>query len=279
MKETWVPITGTYPIEPGGQHDATGFDIIRDVATVPGADYNSSEVPFYTARNSSAANPTSGGLAVWTGGDQGHPGNYTGARITDASGVLVFGITIPYGITVDKNGWLWVAGSDSTKKWVKGFEVVAGFATEKAELPCVYNSTNPVPDGAPIQGPADVVFSKDGNTAYVTDLYTKKVFKFKNTNASGVNDKVTIKDFTLEQNYPNPFNPTTVISYSLPKAGMAKVVVSNMLGQQVAVLTNGYQSAGKHTYSFEGKNLSSGVYFYSLTTEAGTLCKKMILVK
>lgn len=276
---SWVPITGTYPVEPGGAHDATGFDVIRDVATIPNADYNSSEVPFYTARSSSSTNTTSGGIASWVGGDQGHPGNYVATRITDPTGLLTFNATIPYGITVDNSGNLWVAGTDSLKKWVKGFQISGALATEIGDLPCLNNMVNPDTAGAPIQAPADVVFSKSGTTAYVTDLYTKNVYKFKYTNSTAVKDHIVLNDFKLEQNYPNPFNPSTIISYTLPKSGNVRLVVANVLGRQVAVLTNGYQASGTHAYSFDGKNLSSGVYFYSLTTEAGTICKKMMLVK
>ena len=85
--------------------------------------------------------------------------------------------------------------------------------------------------------------------------------------------------FQLEQNYPNPFNPSTVISYSLAKAGNVTLKVYNMLGQEVATLVNGYQNANSYKVSFNASGLSSGVYLYELRTGSNVSTKKMILMK
>lgn len=93
------------------------------------------------------------------------------------------------------------------------------------------------------------------------------------------------KEFKLDQNYPNPFNPTTKISYSLPKAGIVKIVVYNALGQELNELINEYKSAGNYDIKFDGSNLSSGVYIYRI--EVNPLSespyfidyKKMVLLK
>jgi PKD repeat protein len=86
-------------------------------------------------------------------------------------------------------------------------------------------------------------------------------------------------NFSLEQNYPNPFNPATTIKYSIPSSGQVTLKIFDALGEQVALLINEYRQAGNYILSFDGKNLSSGVYFYQLT--AGNLIdtKKMILMK
>ncbi len=86
-------------------------------------------------------------------------------------------------------------------------------------------------------------------------------------------------DFTLEQNYPNPFNPSTKISFGLPQRSSAVLKVFNSLGQEVAVLVNESLEAGTHSYSFDASKLTSGVYVYSLQTDAGVISKKMTLVK
>ncbi|MCB0294283.1 MAG: T9SS type A sorting domain-containing protein, partial [Calditrichaeota bacterium] len=75
-------------------------------------------------------------------------------------------------------------------------------------------------------------------------------------------------EFVLEQNYPNPFNPVTFIRFALPEALPVRVEVFNMLGQPVATLVNEMKPAGYHTVSFDGSELSSGIYFYRL--EAGS---------
>jgi len=83
----------------------------------------------------------------------------------------------------------------------------------------------------------------------------------------------------LSQNYPNPFNPTTQIRYALPESDQVRLDVFNVMGQRVATLVNQHQSAGYHTVSFDGRNLSSGVYIYRLQVGGKVLTNKMTLVK
>ncbi len=85
--------------------------------------------------------------------------------------------------------------------------------------------------------------------------------------------------FQLEQNYPNPFNPSTVISYSIAKAGIVTLKVYNMLGQEVATLVNGYQAANSYDVNFNASGLSSGIYLYELRTGSNVITKKMVLMK
>jgi hypothetical protein len=71
--------------------------------------------------------------------------------------------------------------------------------------------------------------------------------------------------YRLYQNYPNPFNPTTVLSFGLPKDGFVSLKIFNSIGQEVAVLANGFMKAGEYRKVFRADNLPSGVYFYKLT--------------
>jgi hypothetical protein len=87
------------------------------------------------------------------------------------------------------------------------------------------------------------------------------------------------QEFQLQQNYPNPFNPSTVISYTIAKAGIVTLKVYNMLGQEVATLINGYQAANSYDVNFNASNLSSGVYLYELRTGNNVNTKKMVLMK
>ena len=96
----------------------------------------------------------------------------------------------------------------------------------------------------------------------------------------GVNDKINVPiEYSLEQNYPNPFNPATTISYSIPNAGNVSLRIFNVLGQEVRSLINEYQNAGTYRVSFDASSLTSGVYFYSLTSDNFVQVKKMLLVK
>ncbi|MGA7160984.1 MAG: CHRD domain-containing protein [Bacteroidota bacterium] len=86
--------------------------------------------------------------------------------------------------------------------------------------------------------------------------------------------------FQLDQNYPNPFNPSTTISFALQTSGRVTLKIYNILGQQVAVLLDAVKSPGVYRVTFDASTLSSGVYFYRLTTGAGiSEAKKMVLMK
>ena len=85
--------------------------------------------------------------------------------------------------------------------------------------------------------------------------------------------------FSLNQNYPNPFNPVTSISYTLTKNSHVELKVFNVLGAEVATLVNGQKIAGKYDVKFDAAKLSSGVYFYQLTSADQTITRKMMLLK
>ena len=86
-------------------------------------------------------------------------------------------------------------------------------------------------------------------------------------------------NYKLEQNYPNPFNPSTNIKFSIPKSSDAKLSVFDITGKQVSVLVNKYLNAGEYAVDFNALDLSSGIYFYTLSSGNYTETKKMILIK
>ncbi len=85
--------------------------------------------------------------------------------------------------------------------------------------------------------------------------------------------------FMLEQNFPNPFNPSTEIRYSIPDGGAVRLTVYNILGQEVAVLADGYRNAGSHSVTFSGAQYSSGIYICTLTSGAFSDTKRIVLEK
>jgi len=85
--------------------------------------------------------------------------------------------------------------------------------------------------------------------------------------------------FELSQNYPNPFNPTTNIRFTLPEAGNVKLAVYNLLGQKIADLVNQNMEAGFHNITFDGSNLTSGIYIYRLEAGNNVMIRKMQLVR
>lgn len=85
--------------------------------------------------------------------------------------------------------------------------------------------------------------------------------------------------FDLSQNYPNPFNPTTKIKFDLNKSGLVTLKVYDNLGRVVNTLVNENLSAGVYEVNFNAENLSSGIYFYSITNGSEKITKSMLLVK
>jgi outer membrane protein assembly factor BamB len=91
-------------------------------------------------------------------------------------------------------------------------------------------------------------------------------------------------DYVLEQNYPNPFNPSTTIAFALPEQSHVRLSIYNVLGREVAVLVDGSLPAGSYSRVWDGTahggdRVSSGLYFYRLTTDEVELSKKMLLLK
>ncbi|MCD6205427.1 MAG: T9SS type A sorting domain-containing protein [Candidatus Marinimicrobia bacterium] len=86
-------------------------------------------------------------------------------------------------------------------------------------------------------------------------------------------------EFKLAQNFPNPFNPTTNIQFEIPENSFVTLTVYDLMGQEVTKLVNDYRAAGSYSVTFDGAELSSGIYFYKL--QAGNLSKtmKMVLAK
>ena len=93
-------------------------------------------------------------------------------------------------------------------------------------------------------------------------------------------------NYSLEQNYPNPFNPSTKIRYSVPsviasetKQSAVKLIIYDVLGNEVATLVNQEKPAGVYEVEFNASQLSSGIYFYKLSAGSYTETKKMTVLK
>ncbi|MDD5361730.1 MAG: T9SS type A sorting domain-containing protein [Ignavibacteria bacterium] len=89
----------------------------------------------------------------------------------------------------------------------------------------------------------------------------------------------TPSNYKLYQNYPNPFNPSTKIAFDIPKSGLVNITAYDVTGKEVAVIFSGYKNSGSHEVNFNAGSLSSGVYFYKISSNGFTGSKKMILIK
>ena len=91
-------------------------------------------------------------------------------------------------------------------------------------------------------------------------------------------------DFSLSQNYPNPFNSSTEIRFSLPSSDHVSLVIYDIQGREVRRLLDGDFDAGNHNVVWNGidnsnKSVSSGIYFYKLTTGDKTQTNRMTLLR
>ncbi len=123
--------------------------------------------------------------------------------------------------------------------------------------------------------------SVSGSTATFasSESYSAVAFVGERT-VTGVVDRGGAPDhFSLSQNYPNPFNPSTEIRFAVPQTARVSLDVYNLLGEKVATLVDGIETAGTHAVRFDGAGLSSGVYFYRLQHGTSVLTERMTLLK
>ena len=80
-------------------------------------------------------------------------------------------------------------------------------------------------------------------------------------------------------NFPNPFNPTTQVSYQLKESGHVTIKVYDALGKEVANLVDEVKPSGKYNVTFNGAELSSGIYFISMRVNNFYKTQKIILAK
>jgi hypothetical protein len=87
------------------------------------------------------------------------------------------------------------------------------------------------------------------------------------------------ENFALKQNYPNPFNPSTRISFELPSESFVSLKVYDVLGKEVATLVSDKLAAGRYEVTFNGSQLTSGVYFYRLQAGSFIETRKLVLLR
>ena len=83
----------------------------------------------------------------------------------------------------------------------------------------------------------------------------------------------------LDQNYPNPFNPTTTIEFYIPQTDYVTIKIFDIVGREIATLMNRELVTGHQTITWNGKNVSSGIYFIKLESGELVQTKKMVLLK
>ncbi|MFQ6608542.1 MAG: C25 family cysteine peptidase [Fidelibacterota bacterium] len=132
-----------------------------------------------------------------------------------------------------------------------------------------------------------LIFSMDGTTLEKDKLltvkgnYSLRDIQVSNLKGEKVAAEIRIvpEEFVLFQNYPNPFNPITTISYDLPEEGYVRLVIYDILGQEIVNLVDEEQSAGSYQVRWEPDNIASGIYIYRLIAAGTSRTARMILLK
>lgn len=96
----------------------------------------------------------------------------------------------------------------------------------------------------------------------------------------GIEDQVVIPtEYAINQNYPNPFNATTNIYYSIPEDAYVTIDIFDLLGRKVETLVSGNHAPGIYTATWNGSNVTSGMYFYIIQANDFSEKKTMLLLK
>ncbi len=188
---------------------------------------------------------------------------------------------VPSAIASDKYGNSYVTGTSDSNLFAKMITIKYSTAGVR-EWIAYYNNNNPFTWHSGAKIIADTTGSlyvsgrsqNNGGDVDIVILKYSALTKLSSTPGSVPNQ------FKLFQNYPNPFNPKTHIKYELPQSSSVSLIVYNSLGIEINTIVNKNQNAGKYVCEFDGSDLSSGVYFYSLSIDGINMStKKFILLK
>ncbi|MCW8813766.1 MAG: SMP-30/gluconolactonase/LRE family protein [Chlorobium sp.] len=129
-------------------------------------------------------------------------------------------------------------------------------------------------------GPADIFYNQLDNILAIPNYYSNLV-DFIPITPIGVDELYgwMPQTFSLSQNYPNPFNPATTIKYQIPELSFVTIKVYDVIGNEIETLVNEEKPEGTYEITWNAERLSSGVYFYQLSTEKFADAKKMIILK
>ncbi len=119
------------------------------------------------------------------------------------------------------------------------------------------------------------VGSTGGGTGFTGKIYRAISTKL----ATGVHvvNAETLNAMELFQNDPNPFTGVTQISFRIPVASYASLKVYDVLGNEVALLLDAFETGGYKSIQFDASRLSPGIYYYCLQTGNSIKTKKLMI--
>lgn len=183
-------------------------------------------------------------------------------------------------IFFDKFGNVYIAGSSDGGLFNK-YVTLKYSSTGNLTWSAFYNNNNPFTSHT-----ASKVLCDTSGNVFVTGLSNGTTgldiatIKYSYLLGFSNNPMFIESDYKLYQNYPNPFNSNSIINYYLPITSEITINIYDAAGKFVQQLVDEIQNSGIHSIKIEGKNLASGIYFYSLLINTVSIdTKKLILIK
>jgi len=215
------------------------------------------------------------------------PGHYRGVAVLSPGGATAFRSLNPQNTLYDEsNGEVLLT---DTMKWgyLSGGIGPASVGTGSYGDAATFIGAGPfdLPNiGDTVQVAFAFVGSETGRDTLLLHAQAAKAKYDAIVAASDATDPVVPRAFRLDQNYPNPFNPETKITFSLARPEQVKLVIYNILGQQIRTLLDRVLPAGEHAVLWDGRDsqgaaMPSGVYFYKFETGSATQTRKMLLLR
>ncbi|MBK8983607.1 MAG: T9SS type A sorting domain-containing protein [Ignavibacteria bacterium] len=176
-----------------------------------------------------------------------------------------------------------ISGSSVTLNWATASETNnSGFDIERSSVNGTWSKIGNVSGNGTSAVGHNYTYTDKNLSSGIYNYRLKQIdfngnFEYFNL-SNEVNIGIPVK-YDLSQNYPNPFNPSTSINYDLPVDGNVSLKIFDMSGKELMTLVNEVKTAGYYSVNFNASDLSSGVYFYTITADNFTATKKMMLLK
>ncbi|MBK6504144.1 MAG: T9SS type A sorting domain-containing protein [Ignavibacteria bacterium] len=243
-----------------------------------------------------AAILTTDGGTTWNKRNTALIGNFTsGVAFSDnkLTGVVASSTSLPNIARTTDAGVTWTSINTGTGhsgycglKWVAGTNTVY-LTADQGATGVVKKSTNgglnwTVMSTSGLTGVTHIDYYRNGATVYGYAATASGAILKVVDNVTSIDpiNSILPNEFSLSQNYPNPFNPSTKINFSIPSSSQVSLKVYDAVGKEVADLVNEFATAGNYSVDFSApSNLTSGVYFYTLSAGEFKATKKLLLVK
>ena len=200
-----------------------------------------------------------------------HRGNQTNTGIKLLTGSLTSLTSFEYydGYYVDSDYWTWMnSGSVQTM-----------YPSNSASGSVSITAQETVPLAPGVTTNVYYAFAVGPDRQTMSTHMAAAVQKYQSMVVGIPDIEPSVTGFNLGQNSPNPFSKSTTISYKLPEEGFVTLKVYDLIGNEVATLVNSNQTRGSHTVDFNSTGLSTGVYYYTLSSGSQVQSKKMFLIR